>query len=784
MKKNTADFGRSILSSFAGSCARLLRRERFEAILWLLADHILLTYQSPVYVTMGVRKGAVFHPCFSSLSENDRKFLGLRPIHREFENLGPSADSLTITDSRRDIAISIRCLPTAGGLRGDSVDMLRRGRRVILSLLNAKPELMRNALAWCLASGVKGERATGSHLDQAVVRADKYMDPLRHRIGRALDHIGRTELTESPSGEGLNLFAVIRQPTLSRVVEPPVGQWDVEREGVEYSYTASLCLSESQSLWLSSRAINPIELQSALSPGTRSIADTPLSQGSVDFSLPNEWRGDLEWSRQHYKGEGFKGNSRKRSEDILYQMAFDGADYCGAETIFYIPVHLSGIPWLALFSFNQAEDSAASMFRNYLLYRDLVPLLSESISLAAQSAFADSLGAAAVRAFEMSRGLPRFVDEANEEWSVIHHFYPYQRVRLSIAGSEGDCLDVGLGDLGYKLYLSAELPGCGELPYRLLDLPILRRSIQERLQQAVDHFQGQFKEALFVFGHHAGKLFQESGLPGLDTQGDPRLTGMKHRLFAAWGMSAAIRPLKNPGRGLPPDWFPQEFSLRQWVVSPQEIVERVADICRFYLATIADKLEPDWTVLWEVEGRPDCEVTFKELATSFGEPLRGLPPLGASEVAIPGTLALTLGLAEIIRNARAPFILNKRDFIRGIDAHMVGKLVMRVRVESQPHDQACTVSIANIHIRDEAKDLYSSTIEQIQRLERTALASNVSFVREFERRVLPAEAGPIVETSQASLAGVVNDYFDWVSSRWSYFYGNLKNQVLIIEENQ
>ena len=60
--------------------------------------------------------------------------------------------------------------------------------------------------------------------------------------------------------------------------------------------------------------------------------------------------------------------------------------------------------------------------------------------------------------------------------------------------------------------------------------------------------QAEYSSALFAFGHHVGKLFQESGLAGLRPETyattDPserlRLARMKRRLMIAWGVGALL----------------------------------------------------------------------------------------------------------------------------------------------------------------------------------------------------------------------------------------------------
>lgn len=110
-----------------------------------------------------------------------------------------------------------------------------------------------------------------------------------------------------------------------------------------YGYTARVFLTPTQAR---ERGLTQQEMDTLgpLGQGARAIADTPLTSGIIDIGLPGE-RDALKNpnSREHYPQTTAR---LKELEDKIY-----GPDW-RSESIFYVPVHIGGIPWLALFSFH------------------------------------------------------------------------------------------------------------------------------------------------------------------------------------------------------------------------------------------------------------------------------------------------------------------------------------------------------------------------------------------------------------------------------------------------
>ena len=738
-----------ILDSFDGSCGRLLRSDRPQAILWLLVDHILLLFQSPVYVNLWSRGVSQYEALFSSISSQDRCFLGIRELRAEVLD-GQQQDQLIFANEDAELVTSVRSLPNEKGLRpqplhgAQTFDTIRR-------MLSCRKDQILTALKSYDEAAYESSGLTEPNsqlLDDAIAEAPRHLDHLRRRIGAVLDSTGRTELTETQNGKGLNLFAVIRWPSHPRVITPPAHRWDVPRSPSQYNYSVGLSLSLQQETSFKGGKEQATQLQMPLASGARSIADTPMTRGCVDFSLPNE-RNQREWSRQYYVGqENLVGVHRQSGEDALYEAVF-GQQHAD-ETIFYVPLHIGGVPWIALFTFNKSDRSPESMMRNYQFYRDLVPVLSESISGATQAAFAETLSQTATTAYDKHLGAATFVESVNSAWRVISQLYPYPAAQLTTEGRDKEKLQIpGLDQQIFMVFSES----CSRLPYRLLEKDFVRQTVEQQLQRTALRVQSLYKEALFVFGHQAGKLFQESGLPGFDPRSNPRLRGMKNRLYHAWGMAEAISALKHLGRGFPDEWFPQPHPSEP--PPAPEVIGNVKDICIFFLAGAVEMMPDDWTVIIETPGKIN-RLRMAQIKERFSAPLPILPPLADSKGGLAGTLALTGGLAELIRNARNHLQSNRLPITRGIVTKKTDDCVITLHVDCNQANGSCSVILKNLHMK--GTSLHSQTLRNLQ---------------QFEKATLLHWGRIVVETTMTGPVKEIDEQFQWIESKWVYYHSML-----------
>ena len=185
-----------------------------------------------------------------------------------------------------------------------------------------------------------------------------------------MGHCRRSRLSASQttSREDLpfdNMFCVLRSANTSR--------------NAHFSYTAQLLLSGSQAEAISAafgEAV-PSLMEWPLGATARSIADSVFSSGVVDFSdeqtgqgrdIPSTDKQSDDWKRQQAEKRVYGAIAKDRH-------------------VFYVPIHVSGIPWLALFTISPRSAKIATWAHTYALYRSLVSDAIENIRALAKSTY-------------------------------------------------------------------------------------------------------------------------------------------------------------------------------------------------------------------------------------------------------------------------------------------------------------------------------------------------------------------------------------------------------------
>jgi hypothetical protein len=262
-----------------------------------------------------------------------------------------------------------------------------------------------------------------------------------------------------------------------------------------------------------------------------------------------------------------------------------------------------------------------------------------------------------------------------------------------------------------------------------------------------------YEEGVFSFGHHIGKLFLESGIDELAEGDFSKLQGVKQRLILIRGIAHATEALKNPGEGLPRAWFkgacPEFDSTR--------LADTLREICRFYLSALTHTLEPTWRVLWKTPNE-EREEPILTLLESFGLSLPTLPPFEHRTVgAHPATTALTLGLAELIRNARQHLRDNRSAFVDAFASGVLRGPVLSLEVSVPENDMPARVDI--VHMYRTGTTTESQTLDHVIALEKRWLSG-------------------IVATSQfavtATPAASSGADFRALRASWSYDYAQVR----------
>jgi hypothetical protein len=283
--------------------------------------------------------------------------------------------------------------------------------------------------------------------------------------------------------ETAKLFAVVRTVQSSQ-----------PRYNGIFNYTASLLLSEAQRFAItrmleagqnSAEAKRSLEfLESPLGLNDRSVADTVFCSGNVGFKgkvgVEHDIAGD-DTARQRQKVEDFvyKKLSKVDRDQNLY--------------VFYIPVHVAGIPWLAMFTFTDRmpQQDPLAWKGNYLIYRDVVPRITSQIRSGAREIYlnflADRLTKRLHRTKLAALPLEALVGNVSHDWQKLNQVYPYARVRLKLAteaSPDDTILHVGEGQRVAIEFSEDSTFLRQDVKYDLLD----RSSVTKVCQSALERY--------------------------------------------------------------------------------------------------------------------------------------------------------------------------------------------------------------------------------------------------------------------------------------------------------
>lgn len=230
--------------------------------------------------------------------------------------------------------------------------------------------------------------------------------------------------------EIVKLFAVVRTVPSSK-----------SRYRGFFNYTASLLLSDDQyhailrlleKVHGSSEAGRLMKyLESPLGLEDRSVADTVFSSGNVGF-------GGKVGSEELDVADDETARRRQEVEELVYKKIHQ-IDKEGSLHVFYVPVHVGGVPWLAFFTFTDKvpRRDHESWKRNYRIYRDVIPKITSQIRTGTKEIYlrllAEKLTTHLHRWKVGSYPLDELTRRVSEDWQKINQVYPYDRVRLKVA---------------------------------------------------------------------------------------------------------------------------------------------------------------------------------------------------------------------------------------------------------------------------------------------------------------------------------------------------------------
>lgn len=272
------------------------------------------------------------------------------------------------------------------------------------------------------------------HVEMDYVEVKAFLDPFRVALDDIFaDSIRSEHLTiRKGSLQYPNIFAVVRTcPTSSR------------RYNGTFDYTAGLLLlSEMKSVltqWCANTCLNELDgyhgkcplcfsnadqcltaLEQPLGPHSRSVSDLVFSSGIVDFGRQAREEG---WDAS-VAGDALDGQ-RRAMEQCVYPRGW---------RLFYIPVHVGGTPWLALFTFTPQDPASdpGAWHHNYSFYRDLAQKAAVLIRQEAHDAYVNLLAKRLVKHMESwVTPMTTIVSHMNQDAQRLSQVYPFPLTSFS-----------------------------------------------------------------------------------------------------------------------------------------------------------------------------------------------------------------------------------------------------------------------------------------------------------------------------------------------------------------
>lgn len=252
----------------------------------------------------------------------------------------------------------------------------------------------------------------------------------------------------------------------------------------------------------------------------------------------------------------------------------------------------------------------------------------------------------------------------------------------------------------------------------------------------------EYSNLLGVFGHHVGTLFKTSGAMELWSRPDldPDSKEVLDRLMPIWGISQAISLHKKSGEKA------HKAVLETWVASPEVQEKTVVDSLCSLVSHVYFSLSEEPFLPWIVNGAPPQNL--KRLIT--------LPPLNDNPKMFDKTLALTIGLLEVLNNVRK-YPGNRgsgREDRKDLSLLPAGEQF--VIVSCSADDGLAVVEMAQpVVTAPDGTIARSRSLQRIRALEQTLLGALVGTEQE----------SIIKETAVAHVV--------MVRHRWTYNYGQL-----------
>ncbi len=280
-----------------------------------------------------------------------------------------------------------------------------------------------------------------------------------------------------------------------------------------------------------------------------------------------------------------------------------------------------------------------------------------------------------------------------------------------------------------------------------------RAAIVDLVSELVGHHQvvqqgAEYSSLLGVFGHHVGTLFKTSGALGLwsDQKMEPEVKRVFDNLLPIWGISQAIslhkKRAEKERKALLGSW------IRQSDLDGRDLKPEIEAALAALVRHVHHSQQVTPFLPWWLNGEPLAETEPSGLGT--------LPPLDDSPRLFDKTLALTIGLLEMLTNVR-----------KYPEARGAGREDRRELRDLENEQRAVRITCrvdertAEVEVLQPIVTAPDGTVPRSRSLDR---------IRALETSLL----GGLVSTSQAELVGPTElEHILMIRFVWSYEWARL-----------
>jgi len=183
-------------------------------------------------------------------------------------------------------------------------------------------------------------------------------------------------------------------------------------------------------------------LEEPLPYSLRSLSDFVFSNGTVTFRL------DLNVEQDSNEKDDFSGlRSDSESDDktkdwLKFVAPFERKIYPDKPYIFYSPVHVNSVPWVAIYTLSDEDESV--WYYNYLFYRHVGQRVASQIRSKASSIYVDLFVRSVINALESKvyTDISDIAFRINERLRKLAQVYPFPLGQFAEEGEKFQCLDM------------------------------------------------------------------------------------------------------------------------------------------------------------------------------------------------------------------------------------------------------------------------------------------------------------------------------------------------------